>query len=83
MCWKSLLQVQRDVAAIIAPHLSTDGLVVKCLEYATTHLEHVMDFTRMRALSSLFALLNQAVRNVVQYNNTHPDFPMQSDQLER
>ncbi|XP_069984451.1 dynein heavy chain, cytoplasmic isoform X3 [Penaeus vannamei] len=77
------LQVQRDVAAIIAPHLSTDGLVVKCLEYATTHLEHVMDFTRMRALSSLFALLNQAVRNVVQYNNTHPDFPMQSDQLER
>ncbi|XP_042877142.1 dynein heavy chain, cytoplasmic-like isoform X4 [Penaeus japonicus] len=77
------LQVQRDVSAIIAPHLSTDGLVVKCLEYATNHLEHVMDFTRMRALSSLFALLNQAVRNVVQYNNTHPDFPMHSDQLER
>ncbi|KAG0726862.1 Dynein heavy chain, cytoplasmic [Chionoecetes opilio] len=77
------LQVQRDVAAILSPHLTPDGLVVKCLEYAATSLEHIMDFTRMRALSSLFALLNQAVRNIVQYNNSHPDFPMQSDQLER
>ncbi|XP_050702243.1 dynein heavy chain, cytoplasmic-like isoform X2 [Eriocheir sinensis] len=77
------LQVQRDVAAILGPHLTPDGLVVKCLEYATTNLEHIMDFTRMRALSSLFALLNQAVRNIVQYNNVHPDFPMHSDQLER
>ncbi|KAK3866515.1 hypothetical protein Pcinc_027959 [Petrolisthes cinctipes] len=77
------LQVQRDVAAILSPHLTPDGLVVKCLEYAANNLEHVMDFTRMRALSSLFALINQAVRNIVQYNNTHPDFPMQSDQLER
>ncbi|XP_066987022.1 dynein heavy chain, cytoplasmic isoform X2 [Macrobrachium rosenbergii] len=77
------LRVQRDVASILSPHLTPDGLVVKCLEYATTNLEHIMDFTRMRALSSLFALLNQAVRNVVQYNTTHPDFPMQCDQLER
>ncbi|XP_045114160.1 dynein heavy chain, cytoplasmic-like isoform X3 [Portunus trituberculatus] len=77
------LQVQRDVASILSPHLTPDGLVVKCLEYATNNLEHIMDFTRMRALSSLFALLNQAVRNIVQYNNTHPDFPMHSDQLER
>ncbi|KAG7158919.1 Dynein heavy chain, cytoplasmic-like [Homarus americanus] len=77
------LQVQRDVTAILSPHLTPDGLVVKCLEYANNNLEHIMDFTRMRALSSLFALLNQAVRNVVQYNNTHPDFPMQADQLER
>ena len=76
-------QVQMDVAAILAPHLTPDGLVVKCLEFADSRLEHVMDFTRMRALSSLFALFNQAVRNVLQYNNAHTDFPMQSDQLER
>ncbi|KAB7503496.1 Dynein heavy chain 11, axonemal [Armadillidium nasatum] len=77
------LQVQRDAASILLPHLTPDGLVVKCLEYAVNNIEHIMDFTRMRALSSLFALLNQAIRNVVQYNNTHSDFPMQSDQLER
>ena len=73
------LQVQRDMMAILAPHLTPDGLVVKCLEFAGSSVDHIMDFTRMRALSSLFALLNQSVRNVVQYNNAHPDFPMQSD----
>jgi len=41
------------------------------------HLQdHVMDFTRLRALSSLFSMISQGVRNVHQYNQTHPDFPM-------
>ena len=40
-------------------------------------LDHVMDFTRLRALGTLFSLLNQAVRNVLAYNNGHADFPMQ------
>ena len=39
-------------------------------------LDHVMDFTRLRALGTLFSLLNQAVRNVLAYNNGHADFPM-------
>ena len=36
-----------------------------------------MDFTRLRAIGSLLAMLSQGIRNVSQYNNTHPDFPMQ------
>ena len=36
-----------------------------------------MDFTRLRALNSLFSLLNQGVRNVIAYNRNHCDFPMQ------
>ena len=35
-----------------------------------------MDFTKMRALNSLFAMLNQAARNILNYNSQHPDFPM-------
>lgn len=41
-----------------------------------------MDFTRLRALCSLFSMVNQSVRNVLQYNASHSDFPMPSDQLE-
>ena len=41
-----------------------------------------MDFTRLRALSSLFSMLNQACRNLLQYNAQHPDFPLTPDQLE-
>ncbi|XP_043279701.1 dynein heavy chain, cytoplasmic isoform X3 [Venturia canescens] len=76
------LQVQREVASIMQSYFAPDGLVVRCLEYAMKQ-EHIMDFTRLRALSSLFSMLNQAVRNVLQYNHAHVDFPLPSEQLER
>lgn len=69
-------QTQNDCAAILQPYFSSDGIVIKCLEYAHD-LDHVMDFTRLRALSSLFSMLNQGVRNILTYNNTHSDFAMQ------
>ncbi|XP_013140288.1 PREDICTED: dynein heavy chain, cytoplasmic [Papilio polytes] len=75
------LQTQRDVAAILQPLFYGDGLVVKCLERAAS-LDHIMDFTRHRALSSLHSMLNRGVRNILAYNRQHPDFPVTNDQLE-
>ncbi|XP_033735277.1 cytoplasmic dynein 1 heavy chain 1-like isoform X2 [Pecten maximus] len=76
------MQVQNDCAAFLAPYFSSDGIIVRSLEYAKD-LDHVMDFTRMRAVSSLFSLLNQGVRNVLTYNHNHSDFLMPQDQLEK
>ncbi|XP_078314970.1 cytoplasmic dynein 1 heavy chain 1-like isoform X1 [Crassostrea virginica] len=76
------LQLQRDCALILAPFFTSDGLVNRALEYAIS-LDHIMDFTRLRALSSLFSMINQGVRNVISYNNSHVDFPMQQDQVEK
>lgn len=76
------MQVQLDVAAILQTHFSPDGIVVKSLEYAMKQ-EHIMDFTRLRALSSLFSMLNQSIRNILQYNHSHADFPLRSEQLEQ
>ncbi|KAI4467240.1 dynein heavy chain [Holotrichia oblita] len=76
------LQVQRDVVGILQPYLAPDGLVIRCLEYAMEQ-EHIMDFTRLRALSSLFSMLNQSVRNILQYNHSHTDFPLPNDDIER
>lgn len=42
-----------------------------------------MDFTRLRALSSLFSMLNQFARNVLIYNQQHSDFPVTPDQLDQ
>ena len=69
------MQVQRDTADLLAQHFNSNGLVVRALQYAED-LDHIMDFTRLRALNSLFSMLNQLVRNVLNYNQTHPDFPM-------
>ena len=76
------LRVQIDVAAILLPSFAPDGLVSKCLEYAFAQ-EHIMDFTRLRALGSLFSMLNQMVRNILLYNHQHTDFPMTSEQMEQ
>ncbi|KAG2237733.1 dynein heavy chain [Thamnidium elegans] len=76
------LATQRAIAAIMANDLSDENcLVAKCLDYAST-LEHIMDFTRMRVLSTFFSLLNKTVRNVLEYNSQHSDFPMTGDHLE-
>nr|XP_018911901.1 PREDICTED: dynein heavy chain, cytoplasmic [Bemisia tabaci] len=76
------MQVQLDVAAILSSHFAPDGLVVRCLEYSMSQ-EHIMDFTRLRALSALFSMLNQSVRNVLEHNRSHSDFPLSHDVLER
>lgn len=76
------LQVQRDIALLLQPFFSGDGIVVRTLEYAMEQ-EHIMDFTRLRALSSLFSMLNQSARNVLNFNAQHPDFPCSADQLEQ
>ncbi|XP_064484606.1 dynein heavy chain, cytoplasmic-like isoform X2 [Ornithodoros turicata] len=76
------LQVQRDVAAVLQPFFGSEGLVVRALEWAARQ-EHVMDFTRFRALGSLFSMLNQSAHNVLHYNHSHVDFPMQQDHLEK
>lgn len=60
------MRVQVDIANILQSYFSPDGLVVKCLEYAMAQ-EHIMDLTRLRALGSLFSMLNYGVRLV-------PDF---------
>uniref|UniRef100_A0A8C1TYY4 Cytoplasmic dynein 1 heavy chain 1 n=1 Tax=Cyprinus carpio TaxID=7962 RepID=A0A8C1TYY4_CYPCA len=77
-----MLQIQRDAAAILQPYFTSTGLVIKALEHASK-MEHIMDFTRLRSLSSLFSMLHQACRNIALYNNNHPDFPMPMDQLEK
>lgn len=70
------------MANILSPYLTSDGLANRCLEYAA-NVSHIMDFTKLRALGSLFSMLNQGVRNVLQYNHNHPDFPMSAEQLEK
>lgn len=77
-----LLPIQRNIATILEPFFQPNGLVSLALEYASS-IEHIMDFTITRALNTLFSLLNKTVRNVIDYNNTHSDFPMGAEVLEQ
>lgn len=76
-----ILADQRSSASYLRPFFTLDGLVTKALEYATK-FEHIMDFTRLRALGSMFTMLNQCVRNVITYNQQH-DFRLSEEIIEK
>jgi len=53
----------------------------KCINYAET-LPHVMEFTRVRVLEAMFALVRKGITNVLDYNESHPDFHLSNEQIE-
>ena len=71
------MKVQHMAADALEPHFARDGLVQRCFNFAET-MDHIMEFTRLRALNSLFSLLRAAILNL-----QHHDFPLAPDQLEQ
>ena len=75
------LAVQKNVADLLQHYLETEGFLDKALEEAYKY-NHIMDFTQIRALNTLFSLLNKACRNIIEYNIQHEDFPLDPEQVE-
>ena len=77
-----VLATQAQVCSAIEEFFLSDGLAAKCLEYSY-ELNHIMEANKLRMLDSLFSMLRQAVRSIVQYNQTHPDFNLSADIVEK
>jgi dynein heavy chain 1 len=75
------MDVQRQIGTSLEPHFAPDGLVLSALEFAK-QVQHIMDFTVIRALNTLFSLLKGTIRNVLDYNLRHADFPLAADKVE-
>jgi dynein heavy chain 1 len=78
----SSLATQAAIVTILEPFFASDGLVSSALAFATS-IPHIMDFTQIRALNTLFSLINKTVRNVVEYDHQHTDFPLPRDRIEQ
>ncbi|RXW18442.1 hypothetical protein EST38_g7401 [Candolleomyces aberdarensis] len=76
------LDTQKQIAAVLERYFADGDLVSSALTYAET-IEHIMDFTTTRALNTLFSLINKTVRNVIEYNSQHPDFPLGPEKVEQ
>ncbi|KAB8270794.1 dynein heavy chain, N-terminal region 1-domain-containing protein [Aspergillus minisclerotigenes] len=75
-------QDAQDMVSNVLKHLmQSSDIIMKSLEEAKKH-NHIMEFTDIRALNTLFSLLNKACRNVLEYNIQHVDFPLDSEQIE-
>lgn len=77
----SVLALQRKCAAFLAQHMSAGALVPLALNYSLSQLEHVMEPTKQRLLSSFFSMMNYSVRQLILYNNNNTDFALSVNQL--
>lgn len=75
------LAVQQQVADLLTAHLTTEDFIIAALNKARGY-NHIMDFTEARVLTTLFSLLNKGVRDMVEYNAQHSDFPLDPEQIE-
>ena len=75
------MDVQRQIATSLEIHFAPGGLVLSALEFASA-VQHIMDFTVIRALNTLFSLLKGTIRNVLDYNLRHADFPLAVEKVD-
>ncbi|KAL2754348.1 hypothetical protein ACRALDRAFT_1041995 [Sodiomyces alcalophilus JCM 7366] len=75
------LAVQEQVAELLKAYLTGDNFILDALDQARNY-NHIMEFTVARVLSTLFSLLNKAVRDMIEYNAQHSDFPLEPEQVE-
>jgi dynein heavy chain 1 len=52
-----------------------ESYVTKAVLYAEAR-PHIMEFSKIRVLEAFFALIRKGISNVLEYNDSHNDFPM-------
>ena len=57
-----------------------NGLVQKALDEAEKY-PHVMEFTKIRVVESMFALLRKGTTNILDYNEENSEFPLDDDKI--
>ena len=73
-------QVRSKASDCIKVFFEPNNLVQKALE-AVEKYTHVMEFTKIRVIESMFALLRRGTTNIIDYNDNHSEFPMSDEQI--
>jgi len=60
------------------PYFDSGAVVPRALDLATA-MEHVMTFTSIRCLTSLFSLIRKGINMILEYNEQHEEFPLPED----
>ena len=74
------IKVRTKASDSIKMFFEPNNLVQRALE-ASESMPHVMEFSRIRVIESMFALLRKGTTNIIEYNDNHSEFPMNDDQI--
>ena len=75
------LAIQEQVADLLQHHLVGENLLESALKEANRY-NHIMQYTEIRVINTLFSLLNRVCRSIMEYNIQHEDFPLDPEQIE-
>ena len=73
-------QVRTKASDCIKIFFEPNNLVQLALEDVQKY-NHVMEFTKIRVIESMFALLRKGTENIIEYNDNHSEFPMSDEQI--
>uniref|UniRef100_A0A0G4FLJ2 Dynein heavy chain, cytoplasmic n=1 Tax=Chromera velia CCMP2878 TaxID=1169474 RepID=A0A0G4FLJ2_9ALVE len=77
------MRIRAQCVDILWPrYFGHNGFVTKAVDRANEY-DHIMTFTRVKVLDGLFSLVRKGVKNVVDYNESHADFPLSDDNVDR
>ena len=57
-----------------------NGLVQKALD-EVEKMPHIMEYTKIRVVESMFALLRKGTTNIITYNEENPEFPLDDGKI--
>jgi dynein heavy chain 1, cytosolic len=72
---------QQILVEMLRKVIHRDNFLLQALEAARKH-SHIMGFTDIRVLNSLFGLLGKVCRTILEYNIQHSEFPLDVEQME-
>ncbi|KAJ1517337.1 hypothetical protein HMI55_000021, partial [Coelomomyces lativittatus] len=67
------LRIQSAAASILSPYMQENNLIQKAILFSQTELVHIMDFIVSSSLTSLFSLLDKAVKLLLEFEARNPD----------
>ena len=73
-------KVRNTAVESIKQFFEKNGLVQKALD-EVEKLPHVMEFTKIRVVESMFALLRKGTTNIIDYNEENREFPLDDEKI--
>lgn len=69
------LKLQEICADLLSDHMKGGGLIPLALNFTIEQLDHIMYPSKQRLLMSFFSMMNFSIKQLLQYDADHPDFP--------
>lgn len=76
------LNIQTRILDLIRPFFRAADFVDQMLA-ASVDLDHIMYYSRNRAVWTLISMLNSAIKDILSYNECHVDFPLTDAIMEK